>query len=164
MTHHSGQTGTEFEKNLPLLRFLIEDVQPGSAFERAEPAEVGERCEVEVLGLGHGEAPDEEVEEAGVVHVYGVVCRVAGVGQRRMSRCRRAVSPPLRPGGTGPTRAPPGPAPPAPLPPGPLRPPPAAPPRTQGGVAGKTTVFLFARLRLLIGMIPIIQIPPDRSY
>lgn len=57
-----------------------------TALQRAEPAEVGERREVEVLGLGHSEAPDEEVEEARVVHVYGGGSRVAGDGQASISR------------------------------------------------------------------------------
>lgn len=110
-THHSGQTGPQLEQNLPLLRLLIEDVQSRSAFEGAQPAEVRERREVEVLGLGHSEAPDEEVEEARVVHVYGGGCRVAGDGQASMSRVqagrRSGVAPPLRPGGTEGQRAPP---------------------------------------------------------
>lgn len=78
MTHHSGQAGPEFEQDLPLLRLFIEDVEPGTTLQGAQPTQVGERREVEVLGLGHGEAPDEEVKEARVVHVYGGGSRVAG--------------------------------------------------------------------------------------
>lgn len=64
------------------------------ALERAKAAEVGERGEVEVLGLGHREAPDEEVEEAGVVHVYGGGVRVAGDinACRGLSGRRRAAA------------------------------------------------------------------------
>lgn len=64
------------------------------ALERAQAAEVGERGEVEVLGLGHREAPDEEVEEAGVVHVYGGGFRVAGDinACRGLSGRRRAAA------------------------------------------------------------------------
>lgn len=46
-------------------------MEPWAALERAQPTEVRERGEVQVLGFGHRETPDEEVEEAGVVHVYG---------------------------------------------------------------------------------------------
>lgn len=76
-------------------------MEPWAALERAQPAEVGERCEVEVLGLGHGEAPDEEVEKAGVVHVYGDVGWRETVSDACRGCTRGGVTPPLRPGGTG---------------------------------------------------------------
>ncbi|KAJ2950163.1 hypothetical protein O0L34_g11519 [Tuta absoluta] len=95
-THHSRQAGPQFEEYLPLLGLLVEDVEPRPAFQRAEAAQVREGGEVEVFGLGHGEAPDQQVEEARVVHVYGGSGRVSG---QRMSR-EGGVAPPPRPGGT----------------------------------------------------------------
>lgn len=104
-SYHSRHAGPELEEYLPLLGLLVEDVQARPALERAEAAKVGEGREVEVLGLGHREAPDEEVEEARVVHVYG------GLGGCRVNACRGCrqggVAPPLRPGGTVPARPPP---------------------------------------------------------
>lgn len=70
-TYHSRETRPQLKQYLPLLRLLIEDVQSRAALQRAEPAEVSERGKVQVLRLGHREAPDEEVKEARVVHVYG---------------------------------------------------------------------------------------------
>lgn len=125
-THHSRQTGPELEQDLPLLSFLIEDVEPRATLQGAESTEVGERREIEVLRLCHGETPDEEVKKAGVVHVY------VGIGWREMVsetfRVQGGVAPPLRPGGHWRVS----------LPPRPLRPrscppslPPSAPQRTQ---------------------------------
>lgn len=92
--HHSGQASPQLEQYLSLLGLLVEYVKARPALERAEAAQVGERGEVEVLGLGHREAPDEEVEEAGVVHVYGGGCRVAGDVNacRGLSGRRRAAA------------------------------------------------------------------------
>lgn len=115
-------------------------MQARPALERAEAAKIGEGREVEVLGLGHREAPDEEVEEARVVHVYG------GLGGCWVNACRGCrqggVAPPLRPGGTVPARPPPRhPAPPVP-------PAHASSPLLRGrgrrgaqGAAGKRVVF-----------------------
>lgn len=60
-THHSRQAGPEFKQDLPLFRLLIEDVEPRATLQGAESTEVGERREIEVLRLCHGETPDEEV-------------------------------------------------------------------------------------------------------
>lgn len=63
-TDHGGQAWPDLEEDLPLLAILVEDVQPGPALERTQPAEVREGGEVQVLGLGHREAPDEQVQHA----------------------------------------------------------------------------------------------------
>lgn len=148
LTHHSRQAGPEFKQDLALLRLLIEDVEPGTALQGAQPTQVGERREVQVLGLGHREAPDEEVKKAGVVHVYGggsrvagdrvnVACRGCRHGEASLRRCVR--------GALGPERGPyaPGPEPPrAPAPhAAPLRP---RAPELEGWRPRKTPVFPFS--------------------
>lgn len=106
-------------------------MEPRATLQGAESTEVGERREIEVLRLCHGETPDEEVKKAGVVHVYVVIGWRVMVSET--FRVQGGVAPPLRPGGHWRVSLPPRPL--SPRPPAPLHPATHAAPRVVAGVA-----------------------------